>query len=316
MNKAIQYSTDLGVTWETQLQFTADDISDVLCWNCTKDVKGNLYVLGSRSTYGEPSKLFKITRNGLKKRLILLPTTNMGDIDNVDGIQLSPDGLGVFFGVGYGYNYRIGYCSIAEIEAEVPVSYKHIITGGGGIHCLLSAYQNLYMWYANTSDKNIYIFTYTLNPLIFPLDIYTNTENSLALYLTSDNILYTISPNYLTVCTFDGLNITGNEITCTGAFTDAKEMKLDKDGCLIILINTGTESYIKKYTTEGTQVGSTLDLDGVYHNLNTDTEGNIYYSNATSTMKSDYNAIGLTIATIIREEGMTTYGNNITGYRR
>lgn len=95
---------------------------------------------------------------------------------------------------------------------------------------------------------------------------------------------------------------------------------IDKWGDLIIITNTGTASTLLKYSTAGVKIGDTITLSGAMYNLNTDKDGNYYYSNALGTYKVPKNtAQGQAIAPLvdhikIRDNGMTTFGNNISGY--
>lgn len=314
MGKAIQYSKDAGETWEIQTELTTADITikddttnDLLAnrFFCIKDSDDNLYILCCyNTTYFKP-KLITISKTGEKTVNQIL--TNLyfdGQPDNV-GMTLSQDETILFFQSRTGgINHNLFY-----IYFSSPTTLNTAISNvtASDIPLFFGIHSDDYVWTAagtSVAIHNYSDFTFVDSETI---------STVLAMCISSTNICYVISESVLTVCTFNA-TITTTEISCPNAFTNAKEVKIDKDGYLIILVNTGPASYLKKYNVLGEQIGYTLDLDGDYRNLNIDDAGNIYISNANITKQSAYNPVGLRTPTTIRGAGMTTYGNNITGY--
>lgn len=188
-------------------------------------------------------------------------------------------------------------------------------------------YQDRYIWVASGTSVKIYDYTtkaelasYTIGTLTYA-NILVDTDNVCYVSFKSSSATFNqlVKLVYNNTPTLQPTTIIANEYpTSDFKALVLKQMLIDKYGDLIILTNSGTESTLMKYTTAGVQVGTALTLGGDYYNLNTDKDGNYYYSNALGTYKILANtAQGQAftgVGTKIRDSGMTTYGNNITGY--
>ena len=183
----------------------------------------------------------------------------------------------------------------------------------------IALYQDRYIWSASGTTVKIYDYT-------TKAELASGSMQNVwySIVVAVDNSLYTIEVvnGKGFVRKYEYLNTTTLQITKLNTevtdLLNTKQLLLDKYGDLIILTNSGTASTLLKYTTAGVQIGTTLNLGGAFYNLNTDKDGNYYYSNALGTYKITANTAQgeafTGVGTKIRGSGMTTYGNNITNY--
>ncbi len=184
-------------------------------------------------------------------------------------------------------------------------------------------YQDRYIWVASGTTVKIYDYTTKAELASSTID-----NSAKGIILDSLNNLYVIESyipygfqDRIYKFSFNGVTISQSIVyqANTAPFANAKQLLIDKYGDLIILTNSGTASTLLKYTTAGVQIGTEpLNLNGAYFNLNTDKDGNYYYSNTLGTYKITANTaqgqVFTGVGTKIRGSGMTTYGNNITNY--
>jgi hypothetical protein len=283
-------------------------ICNVFC--VVKDSNDNCYIVCCNSSAMDtPIVLIKIDKNG-NKTIAKLQEIGYGNY--IKKVILSRDEQTLFF-VAYNSqqsNY-IAYSTLVTFTNGateiVPTSYRDIFSLIAG----MDIYQDRYIWTAHSTT--VKVFNYDTKVLI---DSETIT-GILTMCLSSQNVLYIISADKLTVCVLNTNIITKTEITTTGAFTNAQQMLIDKWGNLIILTNSGTNSHLKKYTTAGVLVDD-IDLGSAFFNLDTKRTGEYYYSNDLHTYEIPKNtAQGQIFNTPveINSTGMVTYNNNMTGYR-
>lgn len=325
MAKAVQYSTNNGSSFT---QFAAMSATDLELdsgaygkyvpnyFECIKDSHDTLYILCAYSSppfnYNVPAKIIKFTSAGVKTFVYLDAGLGNNSIRvNTTGknLILSRDETTLFLNGGSTDQSSIKCSRIFDVKTEFtdPVTTYTVDTTPSPANSRNFIFKDLYYWYY---DGAVHILNYDG---FAELDSETAGTFKCAA-LSKDNILYGITASVIEKFVFTTvLSKTSISVT-TDLFQHAIEAKMDKDSNILILTNDGSNSTILKFEEDGTQVGSTLDLGGVYYNLNTDYLGNIFYSNAFGTYKSPYNATGLTSGTIIRGTGLTSYGNNITGY--
>jgi hypothetical protein len=199
------------------------------------------------------------------------------------------------------------------IGGELPANQFAGFSGG----IKFAIYQDRYIWVA--SGTTVKIYDYGSRAELASVSV---NYQILAICVSGNNICYTIdgqsSVYEITKFVFDGNNqINKTSYGATTALTYSKQMLIDKWGDLIVIANSGSNTGLQKYTNSGI-LKEDLNLSGLFYNLNTDSQGNYYYSNSLATYKIAANtAQGQNFTgtgTKILDSGMTTYGNDTTGY--
>ncbi len=318
MGLSTQYYNGIDYT-----QFALDvadyTISSVVCdtFHCIKDSQDTIYIYCSKTGTNVFRKIIKITSAGVKT--VTQSTTGFHSNAKVL-LCLSRDESRLYFidnPTSTLAQSRLQYVSVSDLTGSnyTPVEG---LTNGTTYADSFNLYQDRYIWVASGTTVKIYDYT-------TKAELASNsTVNNAFITVNTDNVCYMLSGDgtgetfVLKKAVFNPNTLTLTNLTSDGIARFAKQLLIDKYGDLIILTNSGTASTLLKYTTAGVQIGTTLTLGGAFYNLNTDKDGNYYYSNALGTYKIVANtAQGQAftgVGTKIRGSGMTTYGSNITGY--
>jgi hypothetical protein len=327
MGKAVQYYN--GLNWQ-QFGLTTQDILieyanlDVVANNfhTVKDSNDNIYIscfpLNNQSSGVAPEygKIIKIDKLGNKTISKIGLWYKAYTAENQGVMILSRDETKLFVSqINAAGKREIATVDIADIVDDQTITTTAFMNTSTTSH-KFAIYQDRYIWVASGSTVKIYDYETKAE-----LASASTTNTVFSLCCSDTNTLYITDYNQqIKKLVFNGVSI----ITVTALtvlqtqLVNVKQLLIDKWGDLIILTNSGTVSTLLKYTTAGVQIGTTLGLSGASYNLNTDYEGNYYYSNALGTYKITANtAQGQAFTgtgTLIRSSGMTTYGNNITNF--
>jgi hypothetical protein len=321
MSKAEQYFD--GVSWQ-QFGLTTEDITLNIVGGSSgianifytiKDSNDNMFVFcGNTTTSYGSLNIIKIDKSGNKT---IVKNSSQYNGNNFGSRSLSPT-LSRDESIIYCMMYRAAnaYSLYAVDTTTLSQSYSFGFTTAWQF----AIYQDRFIWVAN--GTTLYIYDYVSKS---QLDSETIASNK-CLCCDTNNVLYLIGgisePYVLTKAVFNGINtiVETTLASITGQFANAKQMIIDKWGDLIILTNSGTVSTLLKYKTDGTQIGTALTLSAPSYNLNTDYQGNYYYSNYLSTYKIPANTesgqeiVALNLHQLFRNSGCTTYGNNMTSW--
>lgn len=301
-------------------------ISSVVCdtFHCIKDSQDTIYIYCSKTGTNVFRKIIKITSTGVKT--VTQSTTGLHSNAKVS-LCLSRDESRLYFidnPTSTLAQSRLQYVSVSDLTGSnyTPVEG---LTNGTTYADSFNLYQDRYIWVA--SGTTVKIYDYTTKVSLDPNGSVASFAEVGSMDIGGENILYSLSrdstdPSWSTAGLYKSVFNGTDTITSTQLVADViaypRQLLLDKYGNLIILTNYGTASTLLKYTTAGVQVGTTLSLGGAFYNLNTDKDGNYYYSNALGTYKITANTTQgeafTGVGTKIRGSGMTTYGSNITGY--
>lgn len=338
MAKSVQYSNNSGTSFTALGVSVADytlsggGIADG--FYSVKDSNDNLYILCTlQGNWDRYARIIKIDKTGVITNPIQ-NTTLINDQNSRIELKLSRDEKTIFF-LARAENLNGNLYSVDVDNLDTFNIYMLNVYGVGVSYIRgFAIYKDQYIWVANGEVIKIYDYDTKVELASTDMDWFTEGAggsgdkiNCFCLGLNGESVylvmwLYDgIIDAYTTV--IGGLNkMYGGDWsklfeTVLPADISPKQILLDKYGDLIILTNSGTASTLLKYTTAGVQIGTTLDLGGVFYNLNTDYEGNYYYSNVTGYWKIPKNiAQGQMFNTPekIRDTGSVTYGNNDTGY--
>lgn len=332
MSLSIQYSKDSGSTFKPQVGLDVEDYtldSGVIAdrFFSVKDSNDTCYVICWSSTNQTWHKIIKITSSGVITRARFKFSDDSFVSNNVAYFTphyiLSRDELSIFAGAEL--QSATNNCIIQiflNFINDVDFTVEKYFTSGAPV--ISAIYQDRYIWVASGTTVKIYDYTTKAElasvvvsnshgNMSYPNSICCDVYNNLYIHARFQNCY-----DYCNKIIFNGLSLNQGIIITEDIQRTAKQMLLDKYGDLIILTNSGTASTLLKYTTAGVQVGATLDLGGAFYNLNTDKDGNYYYSNALGTYKIAANSAQgqafTGVGSKIRGNGMTSYGSNITGY--
>lgn len=330
MAKAVQfYNTNTSLFDQYDITEADVTLGGVVVANrffSTKDANDNLYLfcgstLGGSSYY---AKIFKIEKNGNKTYCELQYSSSqyVGATENERiGFYLQRNGKVWVYSWKQTNTYHLW--ELPNFSNGQAITLQNSIIPAGTIQ-LFAVYQDRYIWVA--SGTTVKIYDYGSKAELASVSV-VGTDQYSCMAVNSNNELYIACKNSanayhrLYKIVFNGAStLTANVLyeETTAPFNSAKQLLIDKLGDLIILTNSGTASTLLKYTTAGVQIGTALNLANPSYNLNTDSQGNYYYSNALATYKIAANtAQGQNFTgtgTKILDSGMTTYGNDTTGY--
>lgn len=333
MPMSTQYSFNAGTTFATvppvgipSAALLVYDYSNAKYVNgdifhSVKNSQDELYMMVSASNQVYQGYVFfKILVDGSYTYSEFIPINSGFTGSLIDtGLVLSRDESQIFFVATIGNNYHRLFCiDVADIGTRTLLSIA-IDTFANPL--VFSIYQNRYIWLAgNVSGQGNFVWIHN-NSDYTVLDNDTISETPLAMCVDEDNICYVITESIFYICSYNTLNTT---ITITHVdltehiFLYAKQMLIDKWGDLIILLTTTSSSTLKKYSKAG------VEIDSVYittpmANLNTDKDGNYYYSTDIAYYKIAKNIINGAVfnaAVKIRSTGSVSYCNNDTSYNQ
>jgi hypothetical protein len=329
MGKAAHYYN--GASWQ-QFGVTEADITlatGVIAnhFVSIKDSGDNLYVWCGKigATGGTRANIIKITSAGVKTVGYIPNGSGSLNIAGLPTMMLdrSEDMMWIAFTTSYGSTQYILYSFPTTFNDAQDVTLTQFKNNLGYADVRFSIYQDRYIWVASGSTVKIYDYETkaelaSVSVTAVPIyNICCDVNNTL--FLTSKSGYY----QDIHSIKFNGSNtLTDSILAHIYSISDTfisnnKQIMIDSFGDLIILTNSGTVSRLLKYNISGTLIHN-LNLVNSYYNLYTDSQGNYYYSNALATYKIAANtAQGQNFTgtgTKILDSGMTTYGNDITGY--
>lgn len=320
MAKTEQYFD--GVSWQ-QFGLTTEDITLNIVGGSSgianifytiKDSNDNMFVFcGNTTTSYGSLNIIKIDKSGNKT---IVKNSSQYNGNNFGSRSLRPT-LSRDESIIYCMMYRAAnaYALYAVDTTTLSQSYSFGFTAAWHF----AIYQDRFIW--AVSGTNVYIYDYstktqlaTLGSLLaVPTACCCDTNNNL--YVTYSGVA-----NWLQKFTFNGASTITQTVINNIQVSNTKQLLIDKWGDLIILTNSGTVSTLLKYTTAGVQIGTAITLSAPSYNLNTDYQGNYYYSNYLSTYKIPANTesgqeiVALNLHQLFRNSGCTTYGNNMTSW--
>jgi hypothetical protein len=305
-----------------------------------KDSNDTLWVLAGTSSamWGYRAKLFSITSAGVKS-MVWLDWDNSGIIvDNPSQpqIQESRDGLSLLIKGNYTTRQAVVYMFTKATFAskaglpdasriiEISDTFKTFPASNN-----ISVYKDQYVW--RQYSTTLYIYDYSSMTEKYSLALTGSGEQCHCLLKDnkpSDSYVggtwCGISGAYFNVCIYNGISMTNQYLFPTNA-ANAISLHEDKWGNIVYMTN---ESPAKLYKGTITWTGTTpvftaignITLGSQCYTLDTDIDGNYFYSNAGGTWMIPANtsagqvfsAIGTHIK--IRNAGMPTYNNSLTGY--
>ena len=303
-----------------------------------KDSNDTLWVLaGTDNTANNyKAKLFSITSAGVKS-MVWLNWASSGYIPDNTGqpqIQESRDGLSIL--VKGNYNQAAVYMftkATFASKAGLPDASRIIATGDTfktfNTCTHIAVYQDQYVW--RRVGYDIYLNDYT-NMTQKGIDgVIGSAVNCHCLLKTNrpsptyiGGTWCVVNGNYLSIYIYNEITISHQALIPANIST-AIVMHEDKWGNIVYMTNESPAKLCKGTITWSgttpvyTAIGN-ITLGSQCYTFDTDIDGNYFYSNAGGTwmipantaVDENFSAIGTHIK--IRNVGMTTYNNSLTGY--
>lgn len=179
-------------------------------------------------------------------------------------------------------------------------------------------YKEDYIWIALTSGTVI-LYNYARTQI--DSIVLTGSVTSMKADILN-NLYYTLQgpPALLGVITFDGIDeISNTDLNLVDVEENIKEMIIDKWSDLILISVLAGSSILAKFDNNGVGINTIPVATNIY-GLDTDYKGNYYYSNGLETYQITANVAqgdpidDLVNHVLLRNTGVFTYNNNITGY--